>query len=427
MSVEVRARAPRRVRLFCVAAAVAASTASLTLGQVAVARTVPLDLGTSTLPEVRTVTALAPGVELTRIVRGDQPAPEDVIGTTPLGPWQVEVLRIDPRSATGHLAATYGPDLGGSETVSSLTASAGALAGVNASYFTFTKNPRYPGDPVGLGLYDGHLLSEPAATSTEVDVLVDSRKGTVRFGRLTWSGKVRNARTKASLGLELLNSPPRVPKGCTKLKDPRTCTRSGDVVRFDPAFASSTPAGRGAEVVLDRDGCVVRTAKTRGEELTRHQTSIQATGKQSKDLLKLARKGCLSTRLTLRDAKGKTVKRHAGLYGVAGRYRLVADGKVVVPAKKAAFFDRNPRTLVGTDKHGVVSLVTIDGRQTTSVGATLKEAAAVAVSLGLTDAVNLDGGGSTAMVAAGRLVNHPSHDAERAVGDALVYVEGPAS
>lgn len=423
---EVRDRNTRRAGRLGAATLVAVATASLTLGQAAVAGTATLDLGTSSLPETRTVTALAPGVELTRIVRGHKPADPGDIGTTRHGPWRVAVVRIDPRTATGRLIATYGHDLAKTETVSKLTNAADGLAGVNSSYFTFTKSAKYPGDPVGLGLYDGHLLSEPAATSTEVDVLVDAKKNTVRFGRLTWSGKVRNTKTDDSLKLELLNSPPTVPKGCTKLSDPRKCTRSGEVVRFDKAFASATPKGRGAEVVLDGDGCVVKAAKTRGRTLKSKQTSIQATGKQSKTLLTLAKKGCLSTKLTLRDDQGKTVKRHAGLYGVAGRYRLVKDGKVVVPSKKSAFFDRNPRTLIGTDKHGVISLVTIDGTQTTSVGATLKEAAAVAVSLGLTDAVNLDGGGSTTMVAGGQLVNHPSHTAERKVGDALVYVADAA-
>jgi exopolysaccharide biosynthesis protein len=422
MPAAARTRYPGRV--LCAAVLVAASV-TLAPGRAAVAGTVPLDLGSSKLSEHRTDVALAPGVELTSIVRGDKPASEDEIATTSHGPWQVEVLRIDPRSATGHLTATYGPDLAKTETASSLVASAGGLAGVNASYFTFTKSAKYPGDPVGLGLYDGHLLSEPEATSTEVDVLVDADKGTVHFGRLRWSGKVRSSKTDASLALELLNSPPTVPKACTKLTDPRTCKKSGDVVRFDPAFASSTPKGKGAEVVLDEDGCVVKAKKTRGRKLTTHQTSIQATGRQSKTLLKLAKKGCLITKLTLRDPEGKTIKLHAGLYGVTGRYRLVEDGKIVVPTKNAAFFDRNPRTLIGTDSKGVISLITIDGRQTTSVGATLKEAAAVAKSLGLTDAVNLDGGGSTTMVAAGELVNHPSHDQQRALGDALVYVDGP--
>jgi exopolysaccharide biosynthesis protein len=53
----------------------------------------------------------------------------------------------------------------------------------------------------------------------------------------------------------------------------------------------------------------------------------------------------------------------------------------------------------------------------------MDETAAVASALGMHDSINLDGGGSTAMAVDGALVNHPSGP-ERAVGDALVFVEG---
>jgi exopolysaccharide biosynthesis protein len=54
----------------------------------------------------------------------------------------------------------------------------------------------------------------------------------------------------------------------------------------------------------------------------------------------------------------------------------------------------------------------------------MAETAAVAKALDLSDAINLDGGGSTAMAVDGALVSHPSgtNGAERAVGDALIWV-----
>ena len=67
----------------------------------------------------------------------------------------------------------------------------------------------------------------------------------------------------------------------------------------------------------------------------------------------------------------------------------------------------------------------MDGRRPTSVGTTMAETAAVAASLGLREAVNLDGGGSTTMAVGGELVNQPSGTAERPVADALVYVDEP--
>jgi len=52
---------------------------------------------------------------------------------------------------------------------------------------------------------------------------------------------------------------------------------------------------------------------------------------------------------------------------------------------------------------------------------TLAELASLLIELGAVEAVNMDGGGSTAMVIRGRVVNSPSDlSGERAVGDALL-------
>ncbi|MGW1028077.1 phosphodiester glycosidase family protein [Streptomyces sp. NPDC002577] len=66
-------------------------------------------------------------------------------------------------------------------------------------------------------------------------------------------------------------------------------------------------------------------------------------------------------------------------------------------------------------------LVTVDGRQpTVSEGFTPAEAASFMRSLGAVDALNLDGGGSTAMAVDGTLVNTTSDaTGERPVGDTV--------
>ena len=75
----------------------------------------------------------------------------------------------------------------------------------------------------------------------------------------------------------------------------------------------------------------------------------------------------------------------------------------------SGFLGRHPRTMFGIDRAGFAWLVTVDGRQPdTSAGMTLVELQRLAKRIGLTDALNLDGGGSTTMVIAGNVVNHPS-------------------
>jgi hypothetical protein len=92
---------------------------------------------------------------------------------------------------------------------------------------------------------------------------------------------------------------------------------------------------------------------------------------------------------------------------------------------------RHPRTIVGTASQGRrLLLITIDGRQPDySAGTTNRESARIALELGATQAINLDGGGSTAMAVARyrndsaivHLVNRPSDPTgERPVGNALV-------
>ncbi len=79
---------------------------------------------------------------------------------------------------------------------------------------------------------------------------------------------------------------------------------------------------------------------------------------------------------------------------------------------------RNPCTFAGVEAQGRTLLVTDDGRQTSSLGLSIKETADVARSLGMVQAMNLDGCGST-MVSGGAVVNFPSDGTERAVGDAV--------
>ncbi|MBA3529477.1 MAG: phosphodiester glycosidase family protein, partial [Propionibacteriaceae bacterium] len=84
---------------------------------------------------------------------------------------------------------------------------------------------------------------------------------------------------------------------------------------------------------------------------------------------------------------------------------------------------RNPRTFAGVDASGRTILATADGRSTSSLGLTIVETGAVARSLGMRDALNLDGGGSTTMVIGGQVTNQPSDaTGERPVGDSLLVL-----
>ncbi|MFD2354874.1 phosphodiester glycosidase family protein [Nonomuraea ferruginea] len=108
---------------------------------------------------------------------------------------------------------------------------------------------------------------------------------------------------------------------------------------------------------------------------------------------------------------------------------LVRNGRTAITARRDGhdsvnmILRRHPRTLVGTTRNGSLIVATIDGRKPgITVGANFAEAAQFMRWLGATQAINLDGGGSTAMVVKGKVVNQPSDGGERAVGDALLVL-----
>ena len=230
-------------------------------------------------------------------------------------------------------------------------------------------------------------------------------------------------RTGLALRLQHLNHPPVVPAGCRKLRKPTRCTKSGDTTHLSPRFSRTTPPGKGVEAVLNAKGCVVRRAMRRGTRIRPWQTALQATGRETRRLWRMTERGCLDRQVELWESDGDLVELGPWVSGVNGRWRLTSRGVNVVPHRpRDPFFARHPRTFVGRSETGTVVLVAIDGRRTSSVGTTLKETADVALALGVRDAINLDGGGSTTMVAAGEMVSTPSGSDERAVGDALVFV-----
>jgi hypothetical protein len=86
---------------------------------------------------------------------------------------------------------------------------------------------------------------------------------------------------------------------------------------------------------------------------------------------------------------------------------------------------RHPRTAVGfSADSSTVYFITVDGRQPGfSVGMSIAELADYMISIGCSDAVNLDGGGSTSMVVRNSIVNTPSDPGgERSVGNALLAI-----
>lgn len=107
---------------------------------------------------------------------------------------------------------------------------------------------------------------------------------------------------------------------------------------------------------------------------------------------------------------------------ISGGPYLVKNGEVFVDMteqKLGAIGGKNPRTAIGYTQDGDFIMVAVDGREGASVGLTLKELAWFMKSIGCTNAMNLDGGGSTVMYVNGRVVNMPKVKGGIALSNAL--------
>ncbi|SOD75051.1 uncharacterized protein DUF2233 [Jatrophihabitans sp. GAS493] len=365
---------------------------------------------------------------------------DDDAGAAPSdGPWNLDVITIDPKRFTGQLVGDYGKDLFNRDTTSSLATAAGATAAINAGFFILDPTAGAPGDPAGVAVYKGVIERE--ATNGRPAFIVDGDTGRSAIARLWWRGSVDGQR-HASVTLSGLNRVPGLIRNCGEPGDlplaiPQqdvTCTKTSETVAFDNSYGATTPSGAGTEVVLDAAGRILSVNSTRGISLPAGDRSVQAIGADAAPLARLATQ---SRRLQISSAlftqSGHRLQLRSDETIVNGAPELVQDGRIhatpgqdgaVHPGQPNYYYGwahkRNPRTFVGIDAQGRTVLVTADGRSTNSLGLSISEEAAVAKSLGLRDAMNLDGGGSTTAAIDGSVINAPSDaTGERPVGDVL--------
>ena len=88
----------------------------------------------------------------------------------------------------------------------------------------------------------------------------------------------------------------------------------------------------------------------------------------------------------------------------------------------------NPRSVLGYYEPGHYCFITVDGRSSSNSGMNLDELAAMCESYGLTQAFNLDGGGSSTLIFGGECVSYGSpNEPQRAVTDCIYIAETDGS
>jgi exopolysaccharide biosynthesis protein len=332
---------------------------------------------------------------------------DDGLKTT--GPWDAKVVLIDSRTFRGSYAASLGTSVAKRETVSSMAKAQGAVAAINGGFFNIHTAKELRGEPVGASVVAGRLLSEA----------VPGRSAVVLRGRTARITELKSTVTAIS------QDGARLP-----VSGVNRAAAADELVLYTEEYGAKTPDTEGTDVVIDANGRVV-TLRTSGFAVPKGMRVLHGTGAAADWLNEHAWESWIvqvGTKLTdLRT--GKSIKLTPDLHVVAGGVGLVRNGQTKIMAKRDGhnsinmILRRHPRTLVGTTRDGSLILATIDGRKPgVTVGANFIEAAQFMRWLGATQAINLDGGGSTAMVVGKKVVNQPADGSERAVGDALLVL-----
>jgi len=325
---------------------------------------------------------------------------------------QVSLLRLDPvrvrlTSLLSNDQVMY------AEPVLEMAARANAVAAVNAGFFNVNN-----GEPVGLLKVAGVLVSDTPVTKGAVGIWSPA------------SGRTELAfdQMSARIDLRIGDDTDVVVMGVDGVDTTRA---RGKLMLYTPKYHEHTDtAGNGVEWVLRGDPLkVVSMRRDAGSTTIPKDGFVLSFG--GLELPAELKRLTTDTPVTLdthwttvnglepeRIGTADHVVNGAGLLRVKGRQITEWDMERLSGPNFINM--RHPRTVIGLDRRGDIWLIVVDGRQAASAGMAFSDLQRLADRLQLTDALNLDGGGSTTMVVQGKVVNRPS-DAKgpRAVSDAI--------
>ncbi len=348
------------------------------------ARTDPHKLAVVILPPWQATTPLPPSVayQKTRVRTG-------------AGWTQVHAVTVDLEDPQIELRPVLGSGVvSGHEATGAAATRHDAIAAINGGFFT-----KKTGQPLGLVVIDGRLLSTPLARRSVFAITTEGRPFIQAF---TFRGMVETD-TGGRVPISAVNRPPRW--GGLAVYTPEygpltpphalhAVVREGYIVAF--------PAGR---VAIPLDGYVL-SATASEVHLIRERLGVQQR-----------------VRLDLAISPGSIV------HALGGGPRLVRDGEISVPSDWEWFggsfsLRRTSRSAVGITKAGKVLLVAVEGGNRRNTGMHLVELAGLMRALGAVHAMNLDGGSSSTLVVGGQVVNRAER-AQRGVASMLVVVRKP--
>ncbi len=316
------------------------------------------------------------------------------------GPFRAAMLLIDPKAGVKLVPAFGDGRTMRRQRTSEIARRVGALAAVNGGFFVRA------GEPIGCLVVSGEILSAPDPQRTCAGISDD---GTIMFDLVRFDAVVTT------------------PAGTMRIDGVNRERRADELVLYRPAFDATTRTNEfGAEAIVS-GGVVTSVVDGKGNApIPRDGFVLSGHGRARQWIVQMVQPGAspaMNVRLLPQSGDSRWTR---VVHAIGGGPRLLAAGKYVGGEGFSPGLSdrRHPRTAMGVLGDGRVILFVVDGRQPYhSLGMTLPELAEALRQLGVVDAMNLDGGGSTTMVVAGRLINFPSDETgERLVPDALLVL-----
>jgi hypothetical protein len=328
-------------------------------------------------------------------------------------PWSIHVLKVERSHPDFEFHTTLAKGTIALGTMTEQTRAVPPSLGkpIAAINGDFWNRGRYDGDPEGLQIMRGELISAPGDRSCFwIDTNGQAHATNVLPQlQVTWPN---NAISLIGLNEERTNR---------------------GVVLYTSAVGPFTRTKRGRELILEREGqgdwlplragqtysARVREVRGTGNSPVSTNTMVLSLSPQS-----ITRLPNVSTGALLRISTGSTP-------GLRGVQTAIGGGPALVRQGKMASFTgtrvRHPRAAVGwNDKF--FFFVVVDGRQPKlSVGMSLQDLATYLIKLGCEEALNLDGGGSATFWIYGNVINSPCYGRERPMANALVLVQKPSN
>ena len=170
------------------------------------------------------------------------------------------------------------------------------------------------------------------------------------------------------------------------------------------------------------------------------ESSVLETGADSPDFI-LAARGSMKTFLTENFKENQRVRLDvemdpslSDIEDAMGGGSILLENGSLPDSFSLPISGLHPRTALGiNDKGDRFWLVTVDGRNPSATGMTERELALYMKDLGVWDAINLDGGGSTQMMARrlgdmqATIANNPSGGTERRIANAIAVISNQKS